>query len=64
MVDRSVGVGVELLVEPRRLRTSLDRRKLLDPNVASSSSPGRKGLDLGREFRPPDSKDFVDQRAP
>ena len=44
MTDRSV----ELLVEPRRLRTSLDRRKFLDPNVASSASPGQKGLDLGK----------------
>ena len=60
MTDRSV----ERLVEPRRLRTSLDRRKLLDPNVASSSSPGQKGLDLGEELRPPASNDFVDQIAP
>jgi hypothetical protein len=49
-MDRSVEL---LAVEPRRLRTSLDRRKLLDPNVASSSSPGQKGLDLGEELRPP-----------
>jgi len=52
--------SVERLAEPRRLRTSFDRRKLLDPNVASLSSPGQKGLALRKGLRPPVSNDFVD----
>jgi hypothetical protein len=54
-------VSVERLAEPRRLRTSLDRRKLLDPNVASSRQV-RKDLLLGKGGLRPHSFpiDFVD----